>query len=136
MKSQNYLKFKIFAFYAVIFLFTILNSPFMASAAGLIPCEGASCKFCDLLTLGENIINFALYSVAIPLTVIFIIYGGFVIMISRDSASELKRGGDVIKAAVIGLLIALAAWLIIKELLMLLTGQPFNPLEIRTAIHC
>lgn len=113
----------------------------MALAAdGLVPCgpgtSKPSCQFCDLLTLVEKIINFALYNIAIPLSVIFIIYGGFLIMTAGASPERVKTGRSVIKAAVVGLLIALFAWMIVDTILTVLAGQKFSPWSFNNKIIC
>lgn len=131
---------KNFTFYAAILIlvFSIFN---FASAAltPLVQCgpgTGKSCQFCDLLTLVERIINFALYNIAIPLSVIFIVYGGFVIMTAGDSPERVKSGRSVIKAAVVGLLIALFAWMIVDTVLTVLAGQKFRPWRFNNEIIC
>lgn len=119
----------------VIFCFLISAfyfASFAFAADGLVPCgpgtSKPSCQFCDLLTLVEKIINFALYMIAIPLSVIFIIYGGFTIMTAGSSPERVKTGRSVIKAAVVGLLIALFAWMIVNTILTVLAGEKkFEP---------
>ncbi len=117
-------------FCAVVLVYTFLIFNF--ASAALVPCGPGiaakpSCQFCDLLTLINKIINFALYDIAIPLSVIFIVYGGFTIMTAGASPERVKTGRSVIKAAVVGLLIALFAWMIINTILTVLAGQKFEP---------
>lgn len=124
MKIKNW-NLKILIAAAFCFLF----SAFYANAA-LVPCgpgNGRSCQFCDLATLIERIINFGIYNIAIPLSVIFIVYGGFVIMTAGDSSERVKNGKDIIKAAIIGFIIVLCSWLIVNAVLSVLTGQSFEP---------
>ncbi len=113
---------------------------YAVASAALVPCGPGtakpSCQFCDLLTLVNKIINFALYDIAIPLSVIFIIYGGFVIMTAGASPERVKTGRSVIKAAVVGLLIALFAWMIINTILTVLAGQKFEPWKFNNRIIC
>ena len=94
-------------------------------AAGLVPCGpglGKSCSFCDFLTLGQNIINFGI-KLIVPIAVAIIIAGGFIIMFSVGSAERVKKGKDIITAAVIGVIIAMTAWLIIDITFRVLAGQ-------------
>lgn len=118
-----------------IFLFSIfyfLSSKIYAAETGLVPCQGLDCTFCHLLTLAERVIDFSLYYIAVPLVVIFIIYGGFVILTAGDRPEKVSDGRKIITSAVVGLLIALLAWLLIDIILQLiagnnLTGDWWNP---------
>ncbi len=130
----------IFPLLVFCFLFSVFVPLIQAAEGGLVPCgpglEKSSCQFCDLLKLVNKIINFALYKIAIPLSVIFIVYGGFTIMTAGDSPERVKTGRSVIKAAVIGLLIALFAWMIINTILTVLAGQKFEPWKFNNKIIC
>lgn len=120
---------QIFKFCIVIFifLFLILNFSY-AAEIGLVPCGPSSggseqCTFCHFLTLGEKVIDFTLYYIAVPLVVIFIIYGGFVILTAGDSPEKVQNGRGIITSAVIGLLIALLAWLLIDIILQVISKE-------------
>ena len=112
----------------------------MTQARGLVPCNGLDCDFCDLLTLGERVINFALYNIAIPLGVIFVIYGGFKIMTAGSSPEKVSEGRKIIQAAAIGILIALLAWLLIDTILNVIaqnkTGMPQQWWNPRANLQC
>lgn len=131
--------FKKICFSFLISQFLLVSVAF-AALTPLVPCgpgtSKPSCQFCDLLTLIERIINFALYNIAIPLSVIFIVYGGFVIMTAGSSPERVKTGRSVIKAAVIGLLIALFAWMIVDTVLTVLAGEKFSPWSFNKKIIC
>ncbi|KKR89201.1 MAG: hypothetical protein UU85_C0004G0041 [Candidatus Wolfebacteria bacterium GW2011_GWA2_42_10] len=119
---------KIILFSIFCFVFSVMA----VQAAGLVPCGGAgepACNFCHLKTLAENVINFALYNIAIPVTVIFIVYGGFVILTAGESAERAAQGRKIIQSAIIGVLIAVGAWLIIREVIEILGGGSFKPWE-------
>lgn len=60
--------------------------------------------------------------IAIPIGVIFIAYGAFVIMTAAGSDEKFKKGKDIILAAVIGVAIAFGAWLLITTVNKILTG--------------
>lgn len=133
---QKYkLKLKSFIFLFSIFYF-LFASITQATLNPLVPCGPgtggpAECTFCQLLTLAENIIDFGLYYIAVPLVVIFTIYGGFIIMTSGDKPEKVSDGRKIITSAVIGLLIALLAWLLIDTILKILApgaiDQWWNP---------
>jgi hypothetical protein len=127
MQNRNS-KFKIFTFYTVIFIFTFLIfnfAPFGASAA-LIPCgPGTSkptCQFCDLAELIGRVINFGI-KLVIPIGVVFIAWGGIVILTASGSTEKAKKGRDILTAAIIGIVIALIAWLLVHQFLNIITGN-------------
>ena len=127
-------------FLIAIFLITIYQLPISVSAAECAPFNiwcGTSCAqggggpktpctFCDGLIVIKNIIN-SLFTIAIPLAVLMIIYGGFRLMIAGGSEDNVKKGREIIKMAVIGLIIALTAWVIVNTVLHFLTGNPNFP---------
>ena len=84
------------------------------------------CSFCDGLIVIKNIIN-SLFKIAIPLAVLMIIYGGVRLMIAGGSEENVKKARGIIKMAVIGLIITLAAWIIVNTVLHFLTGNPNFP---------
>lgn len=85
-----------------------------------------SCGLCDALIVASNIID-DLFKVAILVSTVMIIYGAVRLMTSGGSEKSVSEGKDAIKNAVIGLVIALAAWIIINTLLHILTGNPNLP---------
>ena len=104
-------------------IISFLFSKTYAAETSLVPCNGLDCTFCHLLTLAKNVINFSLYYIAVPLVVIFIIYGGFVILTAGDKPEKVSDGRKIITSAIIGLLIALLAWLLIDTILQVIAGN-------------
>ena len=107
--------------------FAICHLPFarVAMANGLVPkCsgEGGLCTYCDFLAMVQNVIKF-LMEVSISIGVIFIIYGAVMLMISSGSPEKAQKGKTIVTSAVIGVAIALGAWLIINTILIALTGE-------------
>ncbi|HEY4498356.1 MAG TPA: pilin [Candidatus Paceibacterota bacterium] len=88
----------------------------VASAAGLVPCEGTECTKGDLLQLGANIFNF-LIDAAFILAVLFIMIGGAMMLVSGGSPNLLARGKKTITTAVVGLVIVLVAWVLVNTLI-------------------
>ncbi|MEK7062232.1 MAG: pilin [Patescibacteria group bacterium] len=130
MKNFFQQKSKIIFFFVSTFYF--LLSIFGAQAAeGLVPCgpgtNKPTCQFCDLLTLVEKVIDFALYNIAIPLVVVFIVWGGLTIMTAGDSTEKVSQGRKMIQSAIIGVFIALGAWMIINMVLSAIGGGEFVP---------
>lgn len=78
-------------------------------------------QFIQLIT---GLIVKALQWVAIPLAVIFIVYGAFVIMTSAGSPEKVSSGKKIITAAVVGLVIAITAALLIQLIFTILGAKP------------
>ncbi len=129
MKNQKS-KFKILFLLSAFYL--LLTT--ISAQAALVPCGPGIpgkeiCKFCDLLILVNKIINFALYNIAIPLVVVFIVWGGLTIMTAGDSTEKVAQGRKMIQSAIIGVFIALGAWMIINMVLSAIGGRSFVPWE-------
>lgn len=84
------------------------------------------CDFCDGVVVTSNIIEYAL-QLAVLLAVAMIVYGGVLIMTSAGDDSKLKEGRSRIVSAIVGLVVALAAWLIVNEIFHLLAGGASIP---------
>ena len=90
------------------------------------------CGLCDALVVGRNIIE-DMFKVSLIIATVFIIYGGFTLMTAGGSEKRVSSAKEIIKNAVIGLLVALTAWLIINTIFgSLITGSataPWNVVE-------
>jgi hypothetical protein len=125
---------KTFSFFKIAILTLLIILPsfsFAAVAIGrdLIPCGGPavpeenipaedSCTFEHVLQLIENAINFALNYLFFPLFVIAVVYAGYLLMMSGDNPGNRKKAKDIFVNILIGLLLVLAAWLIVKLVLV------------------
>lgn len=124
---------KILIFLAV---FLILIMPALSFAqlnikspnGGLVPCGMADstgkitmCGFTDLMTLVNNVINFILQGMVIPIAAILFAYAGFkLITAGEEIASARTKAKSIFTDTVIGLIIAVACWLIVKLILSIL----------------
>ena len=113
--------------------FFLLPIATIAADTGLVPCDALSCKWCDLMKLGERIINFMIM-ISLPIAVVAIVVGGIFMIISGGSEAKFKQGKDIATAAVIGLILALISWLIIDTIFQIIVdpGQfpaPWNQLK-------
>jgi len=89
----------------------------------LVPCGGQgqpSCTFDHLIVLINNIIQFALFYVAIPIAVAVIVWAGILIMTSAGNESKISQGRQMITGVMTGLLIAFTAWLIVETIVNVL----------------
>ena len=108
-------------------LFTCLFlGPSLAAAQGLVPCEGTNCTICHLWELADNVINFVLFRIIVPLAAILIAIAGVIYIISAGSDDKVKQAKQIMTNVVIGLFISFAAWLIIDTLIQTLAAGDFS----------
>mgnify|MGYP001579937404 CR=1 FL=1 len=103
----------------------------MFASAQLISCSGPDCTLCDFLKTGSNIINL-LTQIAVPISVVFIIYGGFMIMTAGPSEERAGQGRKILTSAIIGVAIVLGSWLILNTVFLILNAQtptPWNKIQ-------
>ncbi len=93
------------------------------------------CTYCDLFRLGNNILQF-LTELALVLATIMVIWGGANIMVAgvTGGKSSMAKGRQIIKTAVIGVVITLSAWMIVGIILNLLVGS--TPVWDFTKLKC
>lgn len=83
-----------------------------------------SCNLCDALQVFKNIVNI-LFTIAIPLAVALIVYGGIRIMTAGGSEQNVAEARNIITSALIGLAIALAAWMIVSVVISVIAQSSF-----------
>jgi hypothetical protein len=87
------------------------------------------CDFADLMLQIQKVITFLLVDIAIPMAAIAFAYAGFLFMTSGGNSGQVERAKGIFKKVFIGSLIALAAWLIVKAVMM---GLGFKDGEFKT----
>lgn len=91
---------------------------------GLIPCdnsEGNKCDFIAFMALVNKVINFVLFKMVIPLAAIMFAYAGFLMVTAGGEAAHARQEAkSIFTNVVIGLVFAVAAWLIISTILAIL----------------
>lgn len=85
--------------------------------------ENGDCTFCDVVKVGTNIFNFLRNSIAFPIAVLFILYGGVLMIFAGGSKSQIENGKKILFAALIGFAIVLAVSLILNSVLIVLSGE-------------
>lgn len=80
-------------------------------------------------SLFNRIINYAILTLAVPLTTIAIVYAGIVIVSNPASSSKREEGKRILYIAVWGLIITLSAYLIIKTIVNFLSSGNY-PIEL------
>jgi len=112
----------------LVFVIMSVFVPYIASARELFYIWGGTtcapgtegptdpCGLCDALIVGRNIIE-DMFKVAFILATIFIAYGGFRLMTAGGNEKNVTTAKSIIQSAVVGLLIALVAWLLINTII-------------------
>ncbi len=57
-----------------------------------------------------------LFTIVGALALLFFIYGGFTLILSRGSTDQVKKGKDILVAAIIGLIIVFGAYMLVRFL--------------------
>lgn len=97
----------------------LLSAPFSSAyAAPLVPCDGITkkCDFDQGITLLNNIIDFGLMLIPF-LAAIALMFAGFMYLTSAGDTGKVSKAHEIFTDTVIGIVVALAAWLIIKTIL-------------------
>lgn len=106
-----------------------------SSNGGLVPCftpgnKQGDCNWNTLMTLINNIVNFVLFRMAIPIAAIMFAYAGILLLTSGGDSAKKTKAKELFTGVAIGLIIAAAAWLIVNTILSILgytnTGTWFN----------
>ena len=105
-----------------LFMFLILITPAL-SFATLVTCDNSATQPCDfnaLMGMINGIINFILYSMVIPIAAILFAFVGFEMVTSGGSSEKRGLAKKVFANVVIGLIIAMSCWLVVKLILGIL----------------
>jgi hypothetical protein len=98
---------------ALVFALPLLVS---AQFGTLVPCDGPECQICNVVTLGQKIINF-LVGIASFIAVLFFAYAGFQILTARGNSSKITEAWGIFTNVLIGFIILLSGWLIIDTIM-------------------
>ncbi len=89
--------------------------------------QGQICGLCDAVKVTSNVITFLATDIAIPIVVLAIIYGGFLMLTAAGSDERFNSGKKALTSAIIGLVIVVASWSIVNTVLSFLSGNPTLP---------
>ncbi|MEK7674029.1 MAG: hypothetical protein AAB371_02440 [Patescibacteria group bacterium] len=135
------MKIKFTGFYVfMLLMFLLLNFAFAQSSffplAGKSSCNPAEirdssgniivpaeeCTWNTLTGTIRNIIKFIVTELAPALAMIFVLYGGFLIMLGGPSPSNIGKGKEVIYTALVGYILVLISGFILDVVLAFLSG--------------
>lgn len=92
---------------------------------GLVPCTGINCNLCAAGKLIQNIINFMI-GISIPLAALLFAWAGVLYWTSGANPSNKDRAKHIFADAIIGFVIALAAFLIVQTILKVLLNTNYQ----------
>lgn len=81
----------------------------------IVPCNGIDCGCDDLVTLAQNVMNTGIF-IAIFLSAMIFAYAGW-LYLSNEAIGEQQRAKRMFSYVISGLVIILAAWLIVDTLM-------------------
>jgi hypothetical protein len=94
-------------------------------------CECCPCTLCHLFVLFKKIVDFLTLNIIFPLAVLMIVVGGVMFLTVGGDPGRIGSAKKILTATVIGLVIILAAWLIVDTVITFLTpaNSPFQSWE-------
>lgn len=92
---------------------------FSSAATPLVQCT-ENCGFNEFMALIGNVVRFTLFDLALPIAAIMFAYAGFLLVTSGGSTEQRGKAKKIFTSVAIGLIIAVAAWLIIHTILLTL----------------
>jgi hypothetical protein len=116
----------------------LLQVPFFAYGAGLVPCGGTdepACQTCYALGLINSVNSWLVGILSIAAAIMFII-AGFRIVTAQGNPSVLKSAKDMITNVAIGFMIVLAAWLFVDFLMKTLLDDGQSEMGPWNTIAC
>ena len=110
--------------YSFLLVLVLFIMPAVSFATVLVPCtDGKSCDFNALMTMVNTVIKFIIFDLALPIDAIMFVYAGFKLVTSGGDTGARQTAKDVFTNTLIGLIFAVAAWLIINTVLSILGYQ-------------
>ncbi len=88
--------------------------------AAIVPCGGSgqsACNFNFFIILIKNIINFLIFKLAVPLAAISFAVAGVMILTAGGNEGQVSKAKEIFWNVLIGLIVALAAWLIVSSII-------------------
>lgn len=106
---------------AIVFAFIIIPS-IAFGQTGLVTCEGPDCNWCSFVAMVNRIVTWLIAFLSV-LAVIVMVYAGFLMVTSGGNKDAWTKGKSMLTKVVVGIIIVLAAWLIVDTLLRMLTDR-------------
>ena len=110
---------------AIIMASTLCAMPLLVFAQGALGdvCNGPDCQFEHLILLANKIIKFLIFTIAVPLAAIGIMFAGGRLALMPNKEEELNKAKESFKTIGIGFLVMMGAFLLIKFILFQFLNQ-------------
>lgn len=111
-------KFEMMAFLLVLI---VIMAPLYVSAFEIVPCGGSgqsACNFSFFIQLIRNVVKFLIFYLAVPLAAISFAVAGVMILTSGGNTGQVEQAKEIFWNVLIGLIVALAAWLVVNAILI------------------
>lgn len=83
--------------------------------------NGTACGWKDVLSLANNLLKFMIY-LAVPIAAICFAYAGWLYLSSQGNSGKISRAHGIFLNVAIGLVIVLAAWLVVNQIMTTLAN--------------
>lgn len=91
--------------------------------SGLVACDGPDCDFNAFLNTVNRVVNFLIFIIAFPLVAVVVAWAGIKLLMSGGNSGAKEQAKSMIWKVIIGLVVALLSWVIIKLILVTLGYQ-------------
>lgn len=98
------------------------------SYTGLVTCDGPNCDFNSLIDTINRVINFIIFYIGFPMVAIVAAWAGIKLIMSGGDPGAKKDAKAMLTKVVLGLIVALLCWTLVKFLLILLGYVPSGAL--------
>lgn len=98
----------------IMFTGMVAATPFLATAQIGIPCSGTDCGFDDLIILANNIVQFLVFSVAVPLAALGFMVVGAKLVLNQNKEGAWSEAKQSFGTIAMGFGIILTAFLLVK----------------------
>jgi hypothetical protein len=103
----------------------LLLIPAVAYAQGLVPCTGIECNLCNVGELMQNVIDYTIVGLAIPLAAAMFAYAGVLYVTAGANLHRIAKAHKIFKNVLIGFLIAISGWLVINTIMTVMFNKSF-----------
>jgi hypothetical protein len=84
------------------------------------------CDLCDFLQLVQNILNALIFISVVTATVLFA-WAGFLLITNNGNPGRVTRAKSIFVSVLVGIIVILAAWLIVDTIMKTLTDGKLGP---------
>lgn len=94
----------------------LVVAPSIVSAAGLVPCAGTECSACNLVQMGNTVLQW-LIGVLFVVFAVVAAMGGFALVTSGGNPEAKNVAKSKLTNALVGLVIVFAAWILVDTIM-------------------